>query len=99
MIKQHLAVMLRIGKRSNNLFALFPEEPANWPGTLCSCYDLQDGHTGADYEWCIQMSKPATGPDAERILEALARTGYDNLKVIKRASHTQYAKLTTSEEI
>ncbi len=104
MTKQHLAVMLRIGKRDNDLFALFPEEPANWSGTLCACYCLVGQHTGAAYHFCIENSKPAIGPDAERILEALKRIGYDNFKVIKRTSHTMHtirrqAYHNTSEEI
>ena len=90
-LTNELVVVLRKGMRGD-LFALFPEEASNELGTLCTCYDVHGGHCGADYDRCIANSKPARGDEAQRVLDALETIGYDNLRVIERATPAMHQR-------
>jgi len=88
-LKDEVLVMLRKDDQ-DNLFALFPAERGNALGTLCDCYCVDGGHMSGDYDKCIEFSEPAKGDDAQKILNALKLGGYENLRVIKRASYRMH---------
>jgi hypothetical protein len=88
-LNDEVLVMLRKDDQ-DDLFALFPAERGNALGTLCDCYCVVGGHTVADYDKCIEFSDPAKGKDAKTIMDALKQVGYENLRVIKRASYRMH---------
>jgi hypothetical protein len=90
-LKDEVLVVLR-DSGDGDLFALFPEDPSNNLGTLCTCYSLVGQHSGADYYGCVDSSRPARGEDAQRLLDALKVAGYNNLKVIVRATAAMHRK-------
>ncbi len=90
-INDQVIVVLRDGG-GHDLFALFPEDPANALGTLCTCFCRIGGHTAADYAACIQSSKPAKGDRADLIIECLWNAGYEHLRVVKCASPAMHAR-------
>lgn len=69
--------------RDNVVFALFPEIPHDVHGRYCTTYQHVGQHSGADYQWCIATSTPATPERYKDLLDELTRIGY-NVKVIKR---------------
>lgn len=87
-VEHPVVVVLRKGPE-DDLFALFPELPANSNGSLCTCYSLVGQHSSADYFGCIENSGPATGDDAEKILRELSQVGYF-VKVVKRATRAMH---------
>ena len=90
-ITKQMVVVLRDGGK-DDLFALFPEDPANALGILCTCYCEVGGHIAAGYFLCLGNSKPAKGKRAKQILDALATAGYDNLRVIKQATPAMHKR-------
>ena len=82
-----LPVVIRVWKDDpDDLFALFPTDPADIDGRYCGCYQHVGQHGSADYHGCIANSRPATEAEAAPLLEELRRTGY-NLRVIRRAAY------------
>ena len=82
-------VLLRQSKKLE-LFALFPEEAVE--GENCKCYVLSEGYTAVDYGKCMRTSKAATAKESEKILAALGKLKWKNLKVIKRATSLMHEK-------
>jgi hypothetical protein len=79
--------------KSKELFALFPEEAIDGVPENCKCYGLSlDGYAAADYTKCMRISGPATAKEAEKILTALRKLGWKNLKVIQRATSLMHKK-------
>ena len=76
--------------KRDDLFALFPTEAVD--GENCKCYLLLDGYNSANYEKCMRSSKAATKKESEKILVALRKLGWKNLKVIKRATSIMHEK-------
>jgi len=70
------------------LLALFPTQPAD-PQGRCMSYD-KHGHSAADYFHCVSKSRPATPEEQTTMLGMLDRVGYENLRVIKRASYSHH---------
>ena len=58
------------------MFALFPADPADNYGYLCTSYQHIGQHCGADYDLCIRASRPATRREAAPLLTELRRIGY-----------------------
>ena len=70
-------------KWQQEIIALFPEEPADIHGIFCSSYMRVGQHSGADYNYIIQQSTPATPYEYQALKEELEKIGY-TLKVYKR---------------
>ncbi len=70
---------------ADDVFALFPTDPADIYGHLCTSYQHIGQHSAADYYHCIRNSRPATRPEAAPLLSELRRIGY-RPRVIRRAS-------------
>jgi hypothetical protein len=86
-------VLLRKDKSGGELFALFPEEDIDGVPEHCKCYNLSsEGYAAADYTKCMRISKAATTKESEKILAALRKLKWKNLKVIKRATSLTHAK-------
>jgi len=71
------------------VFALFPQEPADYAGDFCDAYERVGGHGGADYYLCVEASDPVSAEDAADLKRELKQIGY-RLKVIKRASRQHH---------
>jgi hypothetical protein len=83
-------VIIRVWKGDDSdVFALFPELPADNAGNLCTSYQHIGQHSGADYHGCIGNSRPATAEEAAPLLEELRRIGY-NPRVIRRANYRHH---------
>jgi len=78
--------------REGIIFAMFPEDPADNLGRFCTCYQHVGQHSGADYYGCVQTSALAKPEEYNRLLRELQCIGYDNLKIIKRASPDMHQK-------
>ena len=77
--------------REGNVFALFPEEPADNHGFYCTCYQHVGQHCAADYYLCIAESR-ATIPAEYADLEAeLRQRGYD-LEVRQRSTNAMHQR-------
>lgn len=81
-----LVVFRRWRNQPKTVFALFPQEPADYAGFFCDSYESIGQHSGADYYGCINASDPVSAEDAADLRRELERIGY-RLKVMKRASH------------
>jgi hypothetical protein len=84
-------VILRQSKKSE-LFALFPEEAVDGDTERCKCYGLSNGYSSADYTKCMRASRAATPKESEKILAALGKLKWKNLKVIKRATSLMHMR-------
>lgn len=82
-------VLLR--KKDGELFALFPEEAVD-DVEHCKSYGLSEGYAAANYTKCMRASKAATPKESEKILVALRKLKWKNLKVIKRATSLMHTK-------
>jgi len=80
-----LVAFRRWREQPKTVFALFPQEPADYADHYCDSYERLGQHAGADYHLCVQASDPATAEDAADLRRELERIGY-RLKVIRRAS-------------
>ncbi len=77
--------------REGNVFALFPELPADNHGFYCTCFQHIGQHCAADYHGCIAESRLAT-PDEYADLEAeLRQRGYD-LEIRQRATYAMHER-------
>lgn len=85
-----LPVVLRVWRDDpDDVFALFPTDPADIDGRYCGCYQHIGQHSSADYYHCIASSRPATDQEAAPLLEELQQIGY-NLRVIRRANYCHH---------
>jgi len=83
-------VVIRVWKGDDaDVFALFPADPADNYGHLCTSYQHIGQHAEADYGHCIANSRPATVREATPLLAELRRIGY-RPHVLKRASRRHH---------
>ncbi len=83
----------------DDVFALFPTDPADNYGHLCTCYQHIGQHGGADYGLCIRKSRPATRREAAPLLTELRRIGYKP-RVLQRASRCHHdQRLSTARGV
>ena len=61
---------------NGDIFALFPEVPADINGDLCSSYEHCGQHGGADYFLCIAKSTPAFPSEYATLKTELEEIGY-----------------------
>ena len=61
------------------VFALFPE--LNVGSNYCTSYQHVGQHGGADFDYCMLQSHPATPHDYEPLKEELTERGY-NLEIL-----------------
>ena len=71
--------------REGNVFALFPELPADNYGVYCPCIQHIGQHCAADYHGCIADSRPATPAEYADLETELRQRGYD-LEIRQRAT-------------
>ena len=72
--------------REGNVFALFPELPADNYGVYCTCFQHVGQHSSADYYGCIAASRPATPEEYADLAAELRQRGY-GLQVRQRAAY------------
>lgn len=83
-------VAIRVWKGDpDDVFALFPTDPADNYGRYCTSYQHIGQHSGADYYHCIRNSRPATKTEARPLLTELRRIGY-RPRVLKRAGRRHH---------
>ena len=83
----------------DDVFALFPTDPADNYGHFCTCYQHIGQHGGADYGLCIRKSRPATRREAAPLLTELRRIGYKP-RVLQRASRCHHdQRLSTARGV
>lgn len=83
-------VVIRVWKGDpDDVFALFPADPADNYGRYCSSYQHVGQHGSADYDHCIRNSRPAMWREAVPLLRELQRIGYLP-RVLKRASRRHH---------
>lgn len=87
MTDQPVVVLFRRGVHKDNtdVFALFPQLPADAGGKYCTCYQHVGGHGSADYHGCMGSSRPARDDEFADLLRELRRIGY-NLIIRTRAT-------------
>ena len=84
-------VIFRKWNRKNfkgDIIALFPYEIFNLRGEVAS-YEHTGQHSGADYNYCIQITVPAKENEYNHLKTELESIGY-NLKVINKRSYDKY---------
>lgn len=59
------------------IVALFPHEKWNLKGTECACYHHIGQHGGAEYEFVINRTVPATEAEYKELFEELEERGYN----------------------
>ena len=74
-----------------DVFALFPELPADLGGLHCTCYQHVGQHCVADYEGCIACSDAASPEEYADLMAELKQRGYI-LNVKRRASWAMHDK-------
>jgi hypothetical protein len=73
---------------NNKVLALFPYSIYNGIGLIDS-YMHVGQHSGAQYEHCIEISRPATEEEYKDLKKELESIGY-NLRAIKRRNFNKY---------
>ncbi len=70
-------VVFRVWRdKASDVFALFPELPADTVGRLCTSYAHVGQHGGADYGYCIRQSRPARPEEYADLAAELTTIGY-----------------------
>ena len=83
-------VVIRVWKGDpDDVFALFPTDPADNYGRYCTSYQHIGQHGSADYYHCIRNSRPAKKAEARPLLTELRRIGY-RPRVLKRAARRHH---------
>ena len=83
-------VVIRVWKGDpDDVFALFPTDPADNDGRYCTSYQHVGQHSSADYWHCIRQSRSATSREAAPLLRELRAIGY-RPRVLKRASRRHH---------
>jgi hypothetical protein len=72
------------------VFAMLPEEPSDYEGRYCVCFDYNGGHSSANYLGCIATSTPATPKEYEKIKTYMENSYGYNLKVYRRRTSRMY---------
>lgn len=85
MSSEAIPVVLRRWRDTNDLIALFLDQPADYQGWFVDSYMHVGQHAAADYHGVVQATKPASPDEAADLIRELERIGY-RLKVIRRAS-------------
>ena len=88
LVRAMSVVVFRVDKE-DNVFALFPEDPADIAGTLCTCYEHTGQHGSADYHGCIKFSRSAKPEEYADLAEELRGIGY-NLVIRRRATYANH---------
>ena len=83
-------VIFRMDKEGN-VFALFPELPADNFGTYCTCFQHIGQHCAADYYGCIAESRPATPAEYAELETELRQRGYV-VEVRQRATYAMHQR-------
>jgi hypothetical protein len=93
-------VVIRVWKGdSDDVFALFPTDPADNYGRYCTSYQHVGQHGSADYDHCIRNSRPASRREAAPLLTELRRIGY-RPHVLRRASRRHHdERLSTARGV
>jgi len=93
-------VVIRVWKGDpDDVFALFPTDPADNYGHFCTSYQHVGQHGSADYCHCIRNSRPATKAEARPLLIELRRIGY-RPRVLKRAARRHHdERLSTARGV
>ena len=81
-------------EKDNSITAFFPHFPYdyNYDGKgLITCYAHIGQHSGADYNHCISVSKPAKENEYKDLFEELESIGYD-LNIVKRQNYDKYLR-------
>jgi hypothetical protein len=93
-------VVIRVWKGDpDDVFALFPTDPADIYGHYCTSYQHVGQHGGADYYHCIRNSRPATKAEARPLLAELRRIGY-RPRVLQRAARRHHdQRLATARPV
>lgn len=77
--------------REGNVYALFPELPADNYGRFCTCFQHIGQHSAADYHGCIANSRPAKPEEYADLKAELEQRGYE-LAIRKRATSGMHEK-------
>jgi len=88
-----LPVVLRVwlhGYERGDVMALFPTWAYDIYGNHCASYEHIGQHGAADYHGCIECTRPATVKEARPLLDELLQIGYDNLRIVKRATRKMH---------
>ncbi len=86
------SVVFRVWKKKpHGVLALFPALAVDNQGYYCDSYEHVGQHGAADYQSCIEGTRPATISEAADLLAELRQIGY-KLRVVKRATHAMRAK-------
>ncbi|MCC6447278.1 MAG: hypothetical protein IT215_01155 [Chitinophagaceae bacterium] len=87
-------IMFRVDKSKDwkgTVYALIPHECSDFKGNVSS-YQHVGQHSGANYQHCIQTSRPATEAEyADLKAEMENGHGY-NIKVIKKRNYDKFLK-------
>ena len=72
------------------VIALFPDIP--WSGRRgeATSYMHVGQHGAADYSHVVATTKPVTEKEYAGLLDELRQTGYDNMRIVKRAKIQNY---------
>jgi hypothetical protein len=93
-----IPALLRVWREDGSLFVLFPTVPSDIEGSFCSSYDPACGHSGADYGFCIQQSRPVEDKRAiADLLDKLKKVGY-RVRVVKRATAAMHGDRRTEAQ-
>lgn len=78
-------------KFKDEILALFPELPGTYNPNTCCCYAHVGQHSSVNYDMIIANSKPATPDEYNDLLYELKHyVGYENIRVMKKASYKSY---------
>jgi len=73
-----------------DITALMPGEPSSCVDRYeIGCYDSSCGHSGADYQFMLSITVPATPEEYANIKADMERIGY-RVRVLKRAQHCHF---------
>lgn len=88
---QKTAVIFRMWpkKQGGECLALFPYDICG--NHMCTSYQHTGQHSGADYDHCVSVTRPATSAEYAGLKAELETLGYD-LRVIKRADRRKVDK-------
>lgn len=78
-------VLFRIDRRDDprDVYALFPDLPADRAGRYCTCYAHVGQHSSADYAGCVARSRPARPEEFASLARELTGRGY-TLRLARR---------------
>ena len=82
-------VIFRVDKETKDVFALFPHDVCNRFGHVTH-YQHVGQHSGADYQHCLSISRPALKSHYKGLLKELKSIGYDNLKIVQKQNYDKY---------